>query len=233
MTRGFGRFLRRNTLALLALFLALGGTSYAAATLISGSQIKPHTIAKNRLTNKAIKQLKGNRGPRGLQGPAGAQGPQGIQGIQGVQGPPGPYPDQMPAGRTARGTYAAYGDAGIVMSSISFAFKLSAAPVSHVVPVGGPAPAECPGTVTDPQATPGNLCVYEGDRANITSVVTCDTQQGGCGPPGTTNPEGAGVVGYETASGAAYIIGSWAVTAPTSAPTHKPAQPSGRTALRH
>ena len=90
MTRGFGRFLRRNTIALLALFLALGGTSYAAATLISGSQIKPHTIAKNRLTNKAIKQLKGNRGARGPAGAPGAQGPQGIQGIQGIQGPQGP-----------------------------------------------------------------------------------------------------------------------------------------------
>ena len=90
MTRGFGRFLRRNTIALLALFLALGGTSYAAATLISGSQIKPHTIAKNRLTNKAIKQLKGNRGARGPAGAPGAPGAQGIQGIQGIQGPAGP-----------------------------------------------------------------------------------------------------------------------------------------------
>jgi hypothetical protein len=89
MTRGFGRFLRRNTIALLALFLALGGTSYAAATLINGSQIKPHTIAKNRLTNKAIKQLKGNRGPRGVQGTAGAQGAKGATGAQGAQGPGG------------------------------------------------------------------------------------------------------------------------------------------------
>jgi hypothetical protein len=91
MTRGFGRFLRRNTIALLALFLALGGTSaFAAATLINGSQIKPHTIAKNRLTNKAVKQLKGNRGARGPQGAAGPAGPTGAQGIQGIQGPAGP-----------------------------------------------------------------------------------------------------------------------------------------------
>jgi hypothetical protein len=83
MTRGFGRFLRRNTIALLALFLALGGTSYAAATLINGSSIKPHSIPKNRLTNKAIKQLKGNRGPRGLAGAAGAKGATGAQGVAG------------------------------------------------------------------------------------------------------------------------------------------------------
>lgn len=42
MTRGLARFIRHNAIALLALFLALGGTSYAAASLISGSQIKPH-----------------------------------------------------------------------------------------------------------------------------------------------------------------------------------------------
>jgi hypothetical protein len=83
MTGGLGRFLRHNTVALLALFVALGGTSFAAATLINGSQIKPHTIAKNRLTNKAIKQLKGNRGPRGLQGVQGARGATGAQGVPG------------------------------------------------------------------------------------------------------------------------------------------------------
>jgi hypothetical protein len=90
MTRGFGRFLRQNTIALLALFLALGGTSFAAATLINGKLIKPHTIARNRLTNTAIKQLKGNRGAPGAQGAQGPTGAQGTQGIQGVQGPAGP-----------------------------------------------------------------------------------------------------------------------------------------------
>ena len=92
MMKRLGRFARHNTIALLALFLALGGTSFAAATLINGKQIKPHTIAKNRLTNTAIKQLRGNRGPQGAQGPQGPQGPKGAtgaQGVQGVQGVPG------------------------------------------------------------------------------------------------------------------------------------------------
>jgi hypothetical protein len=96
MKRSIGRFLRRNTIALFALFLALNGTAFGAASLINGSRIKPHTIAKNRLTNAAIAQLKGNRGLRGAQGaqgargPTGAQGAQGVQGVQGVQGSPGP-----------------------------------------------------------------------------------------------------------------------------------------------
>ena len=89
MMKRLGRFARHNTIALLALFLALGGTSFAAATLINGKQIKPHTIAKNRLTNTAIKQLRGNRGPQGAQGPQGPKGATGAQGVQGVQGVPG------------------------------------------------------------------------------------------------------------------------------------------------
>jgi Collagen triple helix repeat (20 copies) len=101
MTRGFGRFLRQNTIALLALFLVLGGTSFAAATLINGSQIKKHSIAKNRLTNKAIKQLKGNRGPQGPQGAAGAAGAQGARGPTGAQGAPGAAGSAVAYGRVA------------------------------------------------------------------------------------------------------------------------------------
>jgi hypothetical protein len=89
MSKKFGRFLRQNTIALLALFLVLGGTSYAAASAINGKSIKPNSIPKNRLTKTAIKQLHGARGARGPQGAAGAQGvagPKGATGAQGVQG---------------------------------------------------------------------------------------------------------------------------------------------------
>jgi hypothetical protein len=102
MTRGFGRFLRHNTIALLALFIALGGTSFAAATLLNGSQIKPHTIARNRLTNKAIKQLKGNRGARGAPGAQGAPGTLGPQGVQGPAGPGARWAAVGPGGGIAR-----------------------------------------------------------------------------------------------------------------------------------
>jgi hypothetical protein len=80
---------RRHLVGYIALLFALTGTSYAAATLINGSQIKPHTIAKNRLTNQAIRQLRGNRGPQGSQGPQGPTGARGPTGQQGIQGPPG------------------------------------------------------------------------------------------------------------------------------------------------
>lgn len=90
MSSRIARYARTNFLALLALFIALGGTSFAAANAINGKSIKPHTIPKNRLTNSAIRSLKGARGARGAQGAQGAQGPTGGSGAKGTTGAKGP-----------------------------------------------------------------------------------------------------------------------------------------------
>jgi hypothetical protein len=87
MSRGIARYIRAHHLALLALFVALGGTSLAATNLINGRSIKPHTIPKNRLTNGAIASLHGARGRKGAQGATGPQGPTGRRGATGAQGP--------------------------------------------------------------------------------------------------------------------------------------------------
>jgi len=111
MPRGFVRFLRRNTIALLALFIALSGTTYAASTLlprnsVGTAQLKNGAVMKKKINKKTITALKGNRGLRGLAGPQGAQGPkgvtgaQGVQGIQGIQGPPGPTAGGVSPGQT-------------------------------------------------------------------------------------------------------------------------------------
>ena len=63
MTKGFGRFLRRNTIALLALFIALSGTTYAATALarnsvgtlqLKNSAVTAAKIKKNAVTNPKI-----------------------------------------------------------------------------------------------------------------------------------------------------------------------------------
>lgn len=77
-------------LSLIALFLALGGGVALASGLISGKQIRDHTIAERKLTKKAIKALRGQRGQRGPSGQAGAMGPVGPQGPAGPQGAQGP-----------------------------------------------------------------------------------------------------------------------------------------------
>ena len=109
------RFLRRNILALVALFLALGGTTYAASTALIGKntvaspQVVNGSLQTKDLSKKARRALKGNRGPRGpagpqgpqgLQGPRGLQGLQGAQGVQGIQGPPGPTAGGVSPGST-------------------------------------------------------------------------------------------------------------------------------------
>jgi hypothetical protein len=92
MVKGFGRFLRRNTIALLALFLALGGTTYAASSALIGKntvaspQVVNGSLQTKDLSAKARKTLKGNRGLRGLQGAKGATGAAGAKGATGAQG---------------------------------------------------------------------------------------------------------------------------------------------------
>lgn len=74
--------------ALLALFVALGGTGLAASRYLitSTSQIKPSVLHALRATQGPP----GPQGTQGLQGLPGPQGPQGPQGVQGSQGPQGP-----------------------------------------------------------------------------------------------------------------------------------------------
>jgi hypothetical protein len=57
LLRAIGRYVGRHHVALLALFLALGGTA-AAATYISGARIKPGSIPENRLAPKAVAAFK-------------------------------------------------------------------------------------------------------------------------------------------------------------------------------
>jgi len=52
-------------ISLIALFVALGGTTAYASGLISGRQIVNHSIPANKLTVAAVNALKGQRGPSG------------------------------------------------------------------------------------------------------------------------------------------------------------------------
>jgi hypothetical protein len=89
--RQFGKHVRRNSVAYVALFFALGGTSIAAVNSlpknsVGSAQIKNGSIQKVDISRRTVSALHGLRGPRGIQG---AQGIQGIQGIQGVKGDKG------------------------------------------------------------------------------------------------------------------------------------------------
>ena len=57
--------------ALLALFVALGGTAMANKGLVTGAQIKDHSIGLVDLSPAAVAKLHGRQGPVGPAGPAG------------------------------------------------------------------------------------------------------------------------------------------------------------------
>ncbi len=81
--------LRPATLvAMLALFVAIGGSATAASGLINGKQIKNKSIAGKKLKNKTITKnklapatVKSLKGQNGAQGPKGAKGDPGADGV--------------------------------------------------------------------------------------------------------------------------------------------------------
>jgi hypothetical protein len=68
--------------ALIALFVTLGGTGYAASQGGGGD----HANAAAKKKKKAKRGPRGRRGPRGFEGATGPQGPQGNAGAQGTPG---------------------------------------------------------------------------------------------------------------------------------------------------
>jgi hypothetical protein len=75
-------------IALIALFVALDGPSYAQKLVqsIDGHAIKNGTIDANRLSRSARRALTGKAGPRGRQGPGGSPGQPGTPGAPGPAG---------------------------------------------------------------------------------------------------------------------------------------------------
>lgn len=74
-------------IACLALFVALGGTGYAATHLASK---KGRAAAHSSKSGRGPRGKRGPAGPEGPAGPAGAQGERGQAGAQGARGPQGP-----------------------------------------------------------------------------------------------------------------------------------------------
>lgn len=91
-------------LAIVALFVALGGSSYAAVSLpkasVGAPQIKQSAVNSKKVLDGSLlaKDFKQGQLPQGEQGPAGPQGPQGPQGQQGPQGAPGMSGYQLVSG---------------------------------------------------------------------------------------------------------------------------------------
>jgi hypothetical protein len=210
-----------TVIAVLALFVALGGTSYAALQLPKGSvgakQLKKNAVTSPKVKPGSLVLSDFRRSQRSrLRGPRGLTGAQGAQGAQGLQGPAGPFPEgDIPSGKTLRGTYAVgvpQPTTNFIATEISFGFQLASAPTVHAIPEGTAPPAECPGTSTNPQAAQGHLCVYEavfGNRANLNVFDPSDGSGGASRWGAAVSFTGAALGNSNTFS---YV--TWAVTSP-------------------
>ena len=99
-----------HVLSIVALFVALGGTSYAAAKITSGQvrdgsltgrDIKDRSLSGRDVKDRSLRAADFAAGQI-PPGPAGQQGPAGAPGATGAQGDTGPQGERGPAG-TSRG----------------------------------------------------------------------------------------------------------------------------------
>lgn len=109
---------KHNTIAVLALFVALGGTSYAAIKLPAGSvgskQIKKRAVTYSKLSLSARASLKGEKGDAGQPGAPGAKGDKGDKGDPGTSATKLWAVVSNPAGAANAGLVRASGVASVV-----------------------------------------------------------------------------------------------------------------------
>jgi hypothetical protein len=221
-----------NVMSTLAVFLALGGVSYAATTLpersVGTRELKDQAVTPAKVANSTVKLFKGQRGPAGTRGAAGATGPAGPTGPTGQTGGIGPagtpgipgLPGRsalspLQSGETERGFAAILAMAGDSDQFFGSGTTLSIpAPVAldekHVSVDGSDENAgECTGTFANPTAAAGYVCVYPETEQNIYSV------QGGASEQSPTK-YGFLVYGYSSQGGPhpVALTATWAYTAP-------------------
>ncbi len=187
--------------AIVALVVALTGAAYAAGGLTKQQEKQVTKIAKKY----AGKQ--GATGPAGPQGPAGGKGDAGAPGSPGAPGAPGsPWPGGglLPSGETETGAWGV-GPSGVGFVSFSFNLPLSEKPTIVYLKKGEDETAECPGTVEEPQASSGILCIYTSEENEIEYKSIS-----GIAPAAFVS--GADAF-FESKGGFPIALGTWAVTA--------------------
>ena len=177
---------------------------------------------------------KGDTGAPGAPGAPGKDGKNGTNGTNGTDGEDGACSDAnpecvLPSGATATGAWAfgavAPNNAAVQRVPISFPMRLEEAPEVHVLSKNGEEKIfvefneekgeqiydfvevpECPGTVQEPTADPGVLCLYTHEEGNVAFA----------GQDPLTNAAFAtgAVVGFKPSGPSQSAAGTWAVTAP-------------------
>lgn len=126
-----------NVMATVAVFLALGGGAYAAATLpknsVGSRQIRSDAVSSSKVQDRSLlardfktgqlptgtRGAAGARGEPGPQGPNGPAGPVGGAGPAGAEGPRGPTGPQGPGAISISGQVDNNHFAGDVIASVN------------------------------------------------------------------------------------------------------------------
>ena len=134
-----------------------------------------------------------------------------------VFSPPSPVAGS-PRTLSMRGDYSIVDTAAaagsLAYTSISFPRPLAAALPStavNVVSFGSAPTANCPGSVADPIAAPGQLCFYERVRVGVATLTVLSVISGSAGG---ANPNGATMLITSSGIGNFGLYGRWVVTVP-------------------
>ncbi|SEB54411.1 hypothetical protein SAMN04489844_0469 [Nocardioides exalbidus] len=116
-----------------------------------------------------------------------------------------------PAPKLIRGTFQLGGQAASssdnFRTGISFGTTFSAPPTVHYINDGAATPAGCLGNAANPDAEPGNLCVFENGSGNLSTRGICSGVANTCG---AADRFGAGIYVYAAAAGSSFALGTWA-----------------------
>jgi hypothetical protein len=237
LNRTRSRLTYANVMATIALFVALGGTGYAAAK-INGKQIKKGTIAgeklkRNTLGGGQVNESKLGKVPRAARADsatsadtaasaAAATTAANASNLGGVAASDyRRYSDAIPSGTNVRGAWGLFGEnlamGQVTAVTVQFPVPAPVGLADADVNFAPSASAQdddpaCLGSVGNPTAPRGRVCIYIGD--NTATNVGGSLRANATSSPVADASFGFAVAGQAAIAGGLSVQGSWAYTAP-------------------
>ncbi|MDA0164284.1 hypothetical protein OM076_28700 [Solirubrobacter ginsenosidimutans] len=202
--------------AVLALSVALGGTSYAAIT-VTGAQIKDGSVTSRDIRDHTLRaedfEHQVLAGPQGEKGDAGPAAPQ-LQAAPAGLASDAPTSDAPTSGEILAGVFDVRGQAvqagDTFPTTLSFGHKLPAQPTAvRLLADPGFTTPDCQGWGGDPDPAPGVLCIYVDGTGNQP-----DVRINFAGAANLVELTGTGLAVRATRPGALHAFGGWAYKVP-------------------
>jgi hypothetical protein len=205
--------------AVLALIVALGGTSYATIT-VTGAQIRDGSITTRDIRNGTLRAedfgrqlLAGRQVGTSEQGHARPAGRRPQPAPARAVGAPLTF-DTLPSGQILAGVFDVRGNAvqagDTFRTTLPFGHKLPAHPTAvRLLANPGFTTPDCQGSGGDPEPAPGVLCIYVDGTGNQP-----DVRINFAGSNNVVQLTGTGLAVRATRPGGLYAFGGWAYKVP-------------------